>query len=574
MFKLRPYQEEAVQSVVKYFRKNDGPSLIVLPTGSGKSLVISELAKIAKRRVLVLAHVKELVEQNSEKYLSYGLECGIFSAGLNRKDFKEKVIFGSIQSVARAENEFFKGFSLIIVDECHRISSKDEGQYHDVFRKLRKYNKVKILGLTATPYRLGSGFIYKYHYHGMIRNEGECFFQDCIYELPLSYMIKNNYLTRPVKIDSPVACYDFSALELSKNGHFCIEDIKQKLEEEKRVTPSIVRNIISTSKDRLGVMIFTSTISHAHEVYDLLPRGESEIVTGQTSLLDRDKIIFDFKNQKIKYLVNVSVLTTGFDAPHVDLIAILRPTESISLYQQIVGRGLRLFEGKTDCIILDYTGQDHDIYHPEISEQKPNSNCQIVQMVCPICGHGNIFWGLVDEFGEIIEHYGRRCQGFESDEISGEKLRCSFRYRFKNCERCGEENDIAAKKCHHCQEILVDPDKKLKEAMSLKDAHVLRTDSMHFLEDVDKNGKKRLSVRYYDFDGEYLEERFYLDSKKQKNFFYHNFTRKHLRTPGAEIKIYSLEDILRNKKRFRKPDFVIGRKVKKFWKIREKVFIL
>lgn len=115
-------------------------------------------------------------------------------------------------------------------------------------------------------------------------------------------------------------------------------------------------------------------------------------------------------------MVNVAVLTTGFDAPHVDLIAILRPTESVSLYQQIVGRGLRLFAGKTECLILDYAGNPHDLYLPEVGSKKPNPNSKPVQVFCPLCQFANTFWGIVDADGDIIEHYGRRCQGWELDE--------------------------------------------------------------------------------------------------------------------------------------------------------------
>ncbi|MEC7183712.1 MAG: DEAD/DEAH box helicase family protein, partial [Bdellovibrionota bacterium] len=126
MYKLRPYQQEAVENSINYFKKKRDPAVIVLPTGAGKSLVIAELAKIAKGRVLILAHVKELVEQNHEKYISYGLEAGIYSAGLNQKESSQKAIFGSIQSVARVEDSFFNGFTLLIIDECHRVSSEGD----------------------------------------------------------------------------------------------------------------------------------------------------------------------------------------------------------------------------------------------------------------------------------------------------------------------------------------------------------------------------------------------------------------------------------------------------------------
>src|SRR5215218_4472428 len=122
MYQLRPYQKEAVDATLRYFQKQREPGVVVLPTGAGKSLVIAELARIAKGRVLVLAHVRELVEQNHAKYVSLGLEAGIYSAGLNKKESDQKTIFGSIQSIARAPVEFFENFSLLVIDECHRVS--------------------------------------------------------------------------------------------------------------------------------------------------------------------------------------------------------------------------------------------------------------------------------------------------------------------------------------------------------------------------------------------------------------------------------------------------------------------
>jgi DNA repair protein RadD len=154
MYQLRPYQHEAVQATIAHFRKERTPAVIVLPTGAGKSLVIAELARIARGRVLVLAHVKELVEQNFEKYSSYKLSAGIFSAGLNRKDMQQKVIFGSIQSVANASSEFFQDYSLVIIDECHRVGLDSDTQYHDVINKLKNANSdLCLLGLTPTPRR-------------------------------------------------------------------------------------------------------------------------------------------------------------------------------------------------------------------------------------------------------------------------------------------------------------------------------------------------------------------------------------------------------------------------------------
>ncbi|MBC7465737.1 MAG: DEAD/DEAH box helicase [Bdellovibrio sp.] len=573
MYTLRPYQQEAVNSTLNHFRRERTPAVIVLPTGAGKSLVIAELARLARGRVLVMAHVKELVEQNHAKYLSFGLEAGIYSAGLNRKDMDHKVIFGSIQSIARAPDEFFQSFSILIIDECHRISMEKDTQYFQVIDRLQKINpEICVLGLTATPYRLGQGWIYQTNKPKKLQQTTEeRFFKKCIFELSIRFMIKNHFLTLPIQIDSPVACYDFSSLKL-KGTHFLITQVEELLRDQKRITPVIIQNIIDMAVDRQGVMIFTSSVNHAKEILQSLPPKISALVVGDTESTERDEIIEAFKAKKLKYLVNVSVLTTGFDAPHVDVIAILRPTESISLYQQIVGRGLRLSEGKTDCLILDYTGQGHDLFSPEIEDDKPASQSVQVEVMCPSCGVTNNFWGLKDSDGSITEHFGRKCKGIFENPHSLENTPCGFRFRFKRCDKCGEENDIAARSCQSCHHLLVDNDKKLKEAMSLKDAHVMRVDSMDFKAGQDKKGSPRLEIKYYDADAEVLTEYFYLNTKEDCRAFYFNFIRMHNRRPEIKIDIQSVDQAIQNKSLFRQPMFVIARKQKYFWSIKEKIF--
>ncbi len=576
-YQLRPYQQEAVTATLKHFRAERTPAVIVLPTGAGKSLVIAELARIARGRVLVLAHVRELVEQNHSKYLSFGLEAGIYSAGLNRKDITQKTIFGSIQSIARAPEEFFENFSLVVIDECHRVSmnveSEGETQYFQVISKLKKINpELCVLGLTATPYRLGYGWIYEFNAHKKMRQTAsDRFFKKCIFDLPTRYMIKNKYLTPPIKIEAPVACYDFSDLKL-RGTSYVIEEIEKILKDQKRITPLIIRNIMEIAEDRQGVMIFTSSVSHAKEILQSLPKESSALVVGDTEDKKRDEIIEAFKAKRLKYLVNVSVLTTGFDAPHVDVIAILRPTESASLYQQIIGRGLRLAPGKTDCLILDYTGQNHDLFSPDIDEDKPSSESVIVDVSCPACGLVNQFWGIVNPDGFVEEHFGRKCKGAFEDPRTHEIKECGYRFRFKRCEKCGEENDIAARVCRSCENLLVDNDQKLKEAMSLKDAHVMRVDSMILQPSADKKGNERLEVHYYDVDANVLKEYFYLNSPESRRAFYFNFTRMHNRLPEKNLEIKSVDEAVSMRERFRTPMFVIARKQKYFWAIREKIF--
>lgn len=584
--RLRPYQQEAVARVVAHFRASSDPALVVLPTGSGKSLVIAELARLARGRVLVLAHVRELVEQNHAKYQAYGLTADIFSAGLKRKEAGRQVVFGSVQSVVRNLPSFSDAnFTLLVIDESHRVSLSEDASYRQVIEHLRHYNPhLKILGLTATPYRLGQGFIYYRHHHGMVRGGEESFFRDCVFEQPLRLMVKQGYLAAPKRLDMAVEGYDFSALMPSSSGLFQ-EEALNRVVAGSRATPDIIGEIIQRAHDRQGVMIFAATVAHAEEIMGYLPSDTAALITGATPSVQRTALIDAFKARELKYLVNVAVLTTGFDAPHVDLIAILRPTESVSLYQQMVGRGLRLSPGKQDCLILDYAGNPWDIFAPEVGEPKPDSDSEPVQVECPACGHANLYWGKRD--GEVvIEHFGRRCQGLIDDPdrpskvtgsqrgaVSGAyKKQCDFRFRFKVCEECGAENDIAARRCHGCEKVLVDADDKLKDALKLKDAKVLRVSGMQVEATTNGRGLVRLKVTYHDEDGAHLCEWFALETPAQRRAFYVAFLRYHLRAPGGKWQPSSADEVVAEQHRLRHPDFVVGRKVGRHIQIRDKLF--
>ncbi|WP_299135646.1 DEAD/DEAH box helicase [uncultured Vibrio sp.] len=573
MYTLRPYQADSVKSVIHYFRKHQTPAVLVLPTGAGKSLVIAELARLAKGRVLVLAHVKELVEQNHEKYEGYGLKGSIFSAGLGRKETDQQVVFASVQSVVRNLDSFSNQFSLLVIDECHRVPDEKTSSYQKVITHLRENNSgIKVLGLTATPYRLGMGWIYQYHTRGQVRSDEPRFFRDCIFELPIRYLLDEGFLTPARMIDAPVLSYDFSQLKPASTGRYKEAELDMVIEQSKRATPQIVDQIIHLAQDKLGIMVFAATVRHAQEILGLLPEGEAAIVIGDTPTLERDQIINDFKERKIKFLVNVSVLTTGFDAPHVDLIAILRPTESISLYQQIVGRGLRLSSGKKECLVLDYAGNSYDLYQPEVGDPKPDSDSEIITIPCPACGFNNNFWGKLDSNGFLLEHFGRKCQGYFTDEDTGEREHCNYRFRAKYCGECGADNDIAARICHECDATLVDPDKKLKEALNLKDALVFECLEMDLNVLKDDKGKSQLKVTYRGEHQAQVHEFWSLTTKKQKQNFKDQFVRPHLADRHRPFEEASPSKVVAHQHRFRPPQFVIARKVGRFWKMRDKIF--
>ncbi|WP_373002283.1 DEAD/DEAH box helicase family protein [Marinobacter sp.] len=573
-FKLRPYQQEAVDATLNHFRQSDESAVIVLPTGAGKSLVIAELARLARRKILVLTHVKELVEQNHAKYESYGLTGGIFSAGLKRKESHHQVTFASVQSVSANLDQFRDEYSLVIIDECHRVSGEETSQYQRIIQLLQQQNdSLKVLGLTATPYRLAMGWIYRYHYRGFVRGEDDKPFQHCIYELPLSYMINRGYLTRPELVNAAVAQYDFSALAQDRFGEYAEKDVNQLLSKHKRVTRAIIEQVVELAVERRGVMIFAATVDHAREVTGYLPEHETALITGATDLKDRDLRIERFKQRQLKYLVNVSVLTTGFDAPHVDFIAILRPTQSVSLYQQIVGRGLRLDEGKKDCLVIDYAGNHVNLHHPEVGEPKPDPESEPVQVFCPGCGFANIFWGKTDSDGRVIEHYGRRCQGLlePAEEVeaagrNGRPQQCYYRFRFKECPHCGGENDLAARNCHQCQKAIIDPDDQLRDALKLKDAMVIRCAGISLVADGSK-----LRITYHGEDGEELSESFDFSKPGQRMVFNKLFGRRFANSQAPKA-FSSKEEVLELQALLPAPDFVIARKQKHYWQVQERIF--
>jgi DNA repair protein RadD len=569
-FQLRDYQIQAVEASLDHFRSSNDPAVIVLPTGAGKSLVIAELSRLAKGRVVCLAHVKELVEQNHAKFLATGSSAGIFSAGLSQKTSTEKTTFASIQSLSASLADFNEPVSLIIIDECHRVGMEESGQYNKTIEHFRALNpKVKILGLTATPYRLGSGWIYQNHYHGYTRTCTNSLFKKCIFELPLQHMVKKGYLTPPIHYDAAIAHYDFSLLTESLDGEQNTDDIalNELIHKHPRVTKAVTEQILQLSQDRQGVMIFAATIDHAKEIASYLPADKTALITGKTKLKQRDSLIAAFKAKEIKYLVNVSVLTTGFDAPHVDVIAILRPTQSISLFQQIVGRGLRLSPGKKDCLVLDYTNNGYNIFQPEIGEKRPTQDSVAVQIHCPTCDFANTFWGRKDAEGNILEHFGRRCHGLLENE-QGEEQQCNYRFRFKRCPYCNEENDIAARQCQHCAEKLIDPDDLLRSALNLKNNKVLRcsgiTPELNIKE-------KSIKIIYHDEDGLTLSETFRFNFKKSRQTFNDLFARR-IANGSQSIQFDKIEEIERFLPYLPTPDFVIAKKQKQHWQVTERLF--
>ena len=497
MFKLRPYQVDASQSAIDWVKRCVEPCVLDLATGAGKSLIIAEVAAWVSektgKRVLCLAPSKELVEQNHEKYEAYGNPASIYSASIG-KSLRHPVVFGTPQSVKNSLRRFSSGeYGMVIVDECHGITPT----IRTIIASMKKANpRLRVVGLSATPYRMNTGYIYGFDVDGTPIDQSktiEPYFNSCIYRLTASELIEQGYLTPAHADPEHAASYDTSALTLNRRGQFDAAAIDRAFVGHGRKTSDIVSDIVGHASNRLGVMIFAATVQHAMEIMASLPENLSAIVTGETPKETRGSIIRRFKAMEIKYLVNVSVLTTGFDAPHVDMVAVMRKTESASLFQQIVGRGLRLSPdtNKTDCLVLDYAENiefhqlEDDLFDPSV-RAKPTSKSTSGNFNCPVCKASNTFTMRInpDEFeinsegyfvdleGLVVEtdggvpipgHHGRRCNGQTLDGKTGEMERCHHRWSSKECPECEHENDIAARFCEKCKFELVDPNEKLKE---------------------------------------------------------------------------------------------------------------
>lgn len=488
---LRPYQQAAHDAVVQHIRLSRDPCVVEAATGAGKSHIIAELAKTIHdisngKSVLVLQPGEELVKQNHEKYEATGNRASIFSAAVGSISTRFPVVFGTPVSVKNKLSRFGDKFGLIIIDECHGTTPTI---IHIIDTIRSKNPNVRVVGLTATPYRLGTGYIYKIDEKDKTVPDFQTkdpYFTKLVYRVTARYLLDLGYLT-PVTIGQ-IGSGHYNTAEL--NGQSFKKDaVDRAYNGHGRLTSEIVADIVAQASDRKGVLLFCATVQHAKEAYASLPPEISAVVDGETDKDMRKSIVARFKSGKIKYLVSVGVFTTGFDAPHVDIVAMLRLTESPGLLQQIIGRGLRLCDDKTDCLFLDYSENierhfpDGDVFAPEIRVGMSVGESQPIDCQCPLCDGENLFKArknpdgydidkegyFVDlrglrietDHGPIPAHSGRRCQCLIRDRKTGDYLQCSYRYTFKPCLVCGSEEDIAARYCRNGHEI-IDPNRVLK----------------------------------------------------------------------------------------------------------------
>ena len=323
---LRWYQKEACEAAWDYLCSDSGNPVICLPTGSGKSLVIAELARRAVidygGQILILQHRKELISQNTDKVRKLvSIPVGEYSSGLRRFATSEDIVLCGIQSVYN-KAALFDQRNLLIFDEVHLCPNDGEGMYQTFLSDMRTINpRIRCVGLTATPFRTGEG--------GLCKPNGV--FQKLCYNAEVRKLIDEGYLCGVTNKPSATQ-FDTSKLHM-RYGEFIAKEVEQLFGGTN--TAEACLEIIANTSNRHSVMVFCSSVKHAESVVLSLRQLTSdrvEMVEGGTTPLERAEILSGFKSLAIRYLVNVDVLTTGFDAPCVDAIAILRATASPGVF--------------------------------------------------------------------------------------------------------------------------------------------------------------------------------------------------------------------------------------------------
>jgi len=366
---LRNYQKFAIDLLYQWFRDNpSGNPILELPTGSGKSWIVAQLCRDAldnwpETRVLMLTHQKELIEQNAEKLRLVWPDApmGIYSAGLKQRDI-DAITFAGIQSV-RDRADDLGHIDLVVIDECHLINNARQGGYRKLLGALGEINPaLRVIGLTATPYRLGQGYL----------TEGkDALFDDILRPTTIEGLVHDGFLA-PLRSKATELKLDVTGVKKTA-GEYNAKELEARVNTDLN-NYEAVREIlkIADATGRKSVIVFCAGVEHAHSVADMFNELGQRVgtIVGTTPPETRARIIELFRSGELRFVTNANVLTTGFDAPGVDIVALLRPTMSPTLYVQMVGRGMRVAEGKEDCLVLDFAGNVAN--HGPITAVEPN----------------------------------------------------------------------------------------------------------------------------------------------------------------------------------------------------------
>lgn len=547
---LRPYQKEVVNKLKTKLKETISPLLVTASVGAGKSLIISEILlwmEYHNYKCLCLTLNSTLIQQNADTHKGQGGSCGIYCASLNSKNTKELVIFASPHSVCQGIKDYkeisHQKFNLIVIDEAHNVSPySDDTMYQRIINhygsmaQTERYS-FRIVGLTGTPYR-GKA----------ISIVGDnAFFKEEVCSISSSWLIDAGYLVRPCFGLNHVDAIDFKECRVQSNGNFRHEDLNQAIKKDERLTGRIMKEIQSIIESgRNGVFIFAATNEHCLECMRSLPADQSALIVGKTKDYERADIIRRARAGKIKYLASVNCLLTGVDVPNFDTIAWVRPTESLVLYTQGIGRGLRLHPGKRSCLVIDYAGNldrhghiDDPIINEALQPTKENEDEYVIP--CYTCETRN-------------KVFARRCCGV----FNG--ARCTHFFEWKACPRCGIENDITARSCRSCHAELIDPNKKLFFASSNITLEVYS--AKYYVTEVPVSGCAIINGEYKTNQGSVFECH-YTTSEKAKNVFYAKFVKQHVLTPSKYYKALHSPSVMKSliqNQEFKIPTHIICKK--------------
>ena len=396
-YELRPYQKDALNAILKGVH-DSRYVLLQAGCGAGKTIITAALIRHCMERydmrIGFIAHREQLIRQTRDKLLkvwpegeqAIGIACSSVSSEI---ELERSVVIGSPQTLARRLDEM-PPIQMLIVDECHRLPPPNvQSQYGNLINKLQKiYPKLRLIGVTATPYRLSHGYIY-----GDQHKEGEDnWFNELSYQISIQQLISDGYLTpyRAFAADTP----DLSGVRKS-GGEFVLGDLGTEMSNALHLE-SAVKAVEDYAGERNHIVVFAVTIEHAEALKEaFLDAGYSCVaVHSKQSHRERMANLEAFDRGKIRVICNVGILTEGWDSTGVDCMVMCRPTMSAALYVQMIGRGLRTHEGKEDCLLLDLSGnwlRHGDPNEPIVTWTKPAKASDSAEpgesegMQCPKC---------------------------------------------------------------------------------------------------------------------------------------------------------------------------------------------
>lgn len=389
MIELRPYQIDGLNALWSYFANGGtGHPVLAWPTGVGKSIVPAEFIKQAMKiwpnqRFLMITHVKELIEQNSEvmRLIWPNAPLGIYSAGLKQKQFQLPVVFGGIQSMIKRP-QIFGHRDIIFIDEAHLVSQDESSQYLSFIATMTLINPhIKVIGMSATPFRMGQG---------RITDEG--LFTDIVHDLTgidqFNKLIADGFLA-PLVPRRTKTELDVSGVSMA-NGDYIGSQLQDAVDKNE-ITYAGLREMVEAGHDRKSWLIFSSGIEHAEHIAEMLCSFGVDCapVHSKRTADYNDAAIRAFKDGSLRSIVNFSKLTTGFNHPGIDLIGDFRPTMSIPLHIQKLGRGTRPAPNKRNCLVLDF-GRNvprlGPINDPIIPNKKSKEPGEVPVKICEMCG--------------------------------------------------------------------------------------------------------------------------------------------------------------------------------------------